>query len=135
MEKRCSYMNEEGKRCGAFKISNSLFCFTHSNDVETVKMRESALQKAAESKRLYLPMDSNGMEVSVPLPKSINLSTSKGIRKAYVSIIKASFCGGLDERKVGTLVYALNGYVNAIDKIELMERIERLEKMVLERNQ
>lgn len=134
MDKRCEFVGEDGRKCKAWKISNSKHCFTHTDDPEIKKMRQEALRKAADSKKLYLPITQGEGEVSLNLPKVIDLEKSKGIRKAYITIIKAAAAGAIDERKLGALVYALNGYINAIDKIDLLERIEALERIANQRS-
>lgn len=124
--KHCEFVSKEGKRCRAYKITDSKYCFTHSDDHEIVAMREEALKKAAESHKLYLPIvDESGNKI-VSLPRFVKLDTEKGIKKAYVVIIKAIAQGLIDERRCGALVYALNGYVNALDKIKLLRQGEEI---------
>jgi len=130
-DKKCEFI-KGGKRCRAYKITNSKYCFTHSDDPKIKVMREKALKKAADSHKLYLPIGQAG-EVSYNLPSFINLDTSKGIKRAYIIIIKAAAQGGIDERRLGALVYALNGYCSALEKLELLEKIERLEKILIKR--
>ena len=125
---RCEF-ERDGKRCKAYKIIASKYCFVHSDDPEILELKQQALKKAGESHKLFFPL-SNGEEGEVlNLPKFVDLGKAKGIKKAYITIIKASAQGLIDEKRLGALTYALNGYVNALDKIELLERIERLEKI------
>ena len=129
MDKRCEF-EKDSKRCNAYKITDSKYCFVHSDDPEVVEMRQQALKKAGESHKLFLPIDnkdSNEVSGSLNLPKFIDLGKAKGIKKAYITIIKASAQGLIDEKRLGALTYALNGYVNALNTIELLERIEALE--------
>lgn len=124
MDKHCEFISKEGKRCRAYKITDSKYCFTHSDDPEIVAMREEALRKAAESHKLYLPISTESKEVTLKLPRFINLNTTKGIKKAYITIIRAAAVGSIDERRLGALTYALNGYVNALDKIQSLKKEE-----------
>lgn len=136
MGKRCEF-EKDGKKCKAYRITDSKYCFVHSDDPQIIEMRQQALKKAGESHKLFLPIenkDNGEVSGSLNLPKFVDLGKAKGIKKAYITIIKASAQGFIDERKLGALTYALNGYVNALDKIELLERIERLEKLTNQRN-
>lgn len=127
VDKHCEYV-KDGKRCKGWKITGSKYCFTHTDDPSIVAMREKALQKASESHKLYIPTEVSSFgEPTLDIPKCVDLTKAKGIKKAYVVLIRAAVRGGIDERKLGALVYALNGYVNAIDKIDLLQRIEKLE--------
>lgn len=131
IDKHCEFVSEGGKRCRAYKITESKYCFTHSDDPKVVIMREEALRKAAESHKLYFPISptENGA-VGLNLPQAIDLNNSKSIKKAYRIIFKAATAGALSERWLGALIYALNGYVNSLEKIELVERVEKLEILV-----
>ena len=131
MDKKCEFIIN-GQRCRAYKITNSKYCFTHSNDPKIMAMREEALKKAADSHKLYLPI-SLDEEVRYNLPSFVNLDTSKGIKRAYIIIIKAAAQGGIDERRLGALVYALNGYCSALERLELLEKLERLERLLIKR--
>lgn len=123
--KRCEFV-KDGKRCGCYKISNSRFCFTHSDDPQIIAMREQALKKAAESHKLYLPVVGETDNGIVNLPRFVKLDTEKGIKKAYIVIIRAIAQGLIDERRCGALIYALNGYVGALDRIKLLREKEEL---------
>lgn len=125
MDKHCEF-EKDGKRCRAYKITNSKYCFTHSDDPEIIAMREEALKKAAESHKLYLPVVGETANEMVSLPRFVRLDKEKGIKKAYIVVIKAIAQGLIDERRGGALVYALNGYVNAIDKIKLLRDEEEI---------
>lgn len=128
VDKHCEF-EKDGKRCRAYKITNSKYCFTHSDDPEIVAMREEALKKAAESHKLYLPIVGESGNGMVSLPCFVKLDTEKGIKKAYIVVIKAIAQGLIDERRGGALVYALNGYVNAVEKIKLFrEKEEQISK-------
>lgn len=129
---RCEF-EKDGKKCKAYKITNSKYCFVHSTDPEIIEMRHQALKKAGESHKLFLPLSRESESDNFNLPKFVDLGKTKGIKKAYITIIKASAQGLIDEKRLGALTYALNGYVNALDKIELLERLERLEKIASER--
>jgi len=124
---RCKF-DKDGKKCKAYQITDSKYCFVHSDNPEILEMRQQALKKAGESHRLFLPI--NNTDSFGVLPKFVDLGKAKGIKKAYITIIKASAMGLIDEKRLGALTYALNGYVNALDKVELLERIEALEKIV-----
>lgn len=131
MDKKCEFI-KNGQRCRAYKITNSKYCFTHSDDPKIMAMREEALKKAADSHKLYLPISQDG-EAILNLPSVVDLGKSKGIKRAYIILIKAAAQGGIDERRLGALVYALNGYCSALEKLELFEKIERLERMLIKR--
>lgn len=128
--KKCESM-KNGKQCGAYRITNSRFCFIHAP--EMVHEREKALEKAAQAREIYLSPAPGGTQITVHLPKKVNLAKSKDIKKAYTSIIKAAFAGLLNNGEVGTLTYALNGYCGQLEKLELLERIEKLEKAIKKR--
>lgn len=124
-DKHCEFVSKNGKRCRAYKITDSQYCFTHTDDPEIVVMREAALKKAAESHKLFFPLKSELQDGAASLPKFVKLDTAKGIKKAYMTIIKAAAQGLMDERRLGALTYALNGYVNALDKIEILTKKEQ----------
>ena len=136
---KCEKMMKTGKRCNAYAVTDTKYCFLHSDDPVMIKKREEALQKASDSKKLFLPITSKAGKVAVAgedssgvslnFPKFVDLSKAKGIKKAYITIIRAAAEGALDVKTLGPLTYALNGYVNAIEKIDLMERIEVLERI------
>lgn len=120
----CEFISSEGKRCRAYKVTGSKYCFTHSDEPEIVAMREEALKKAAESHKLFLPISAESKEVVARLPRFVKLNSIKGIKKAYITIIKAALAGSIDERRLGALTYALNGYVNALEKLESLKKEE-----------
>ena len=130
---RCEF-ERDGKRCKAYKITASKYCFVHSDDPQILEMRQQALKKAGESHKLFLPISSEAESGSLNLPRFVDLGKAKGIKKAYITIIKASAQGLIDEKRLGVLTYALNGMVAALNTIELLERIEKLEKLVHQRN-
>ena len=130
---KCEF-EKNGKRCNAYQITDSKYCFVHSDDPQILKMRQQALKKAGDSHKLFLPSNNDTESSNFNLPRFVDLGKAKGIKKAYITIIKSSAQGLIDEKKLGALTYALNGYVNALDKIELLERIEILEKIVSQRN-
>jgi len=118
-DKRCEFTKENGERCGGYKITDSKYCFTHSDDPKIIEMREKALKKANESHKLYLPV-----KKGTGLPRFIDLGKTKGVKKAYVAVLKAAAQGLIDERKLGALIYGLNGYIGALSKMESMEKVE-----------
>jgi hypothetical protein len=113
-DKRCEQLNSAGEKCGGFKISGSKFCHTHSSQ------EERAAAKVIVDQKLLIPGGS--------VPGWVNLKNSKGIDKAYRLIINAGAKGEMRQAAIGPLVYALKGYIEAIDKITLMERLEKLEQ-------
>lgn len=133
IDKHCEFVSEGGKRCRAYKITNSKYCFTHSDDPKVIIMREEALRKAADSHKLYFPISpvENG-KVGINLPQVTDLS-SKGIKKLYIAIIKAGLLGMIDVKRQGAFTYTLNSLVSAIEKIDLLERIENLERLFKEK--
>jgi len=136
-DKNCQKILNNGKQCGCYKIKNDPFCFTHSENPETISKREEAHKKFSNNARPLYPevLNPKGRRIlEVGLPKKINLNKSRDIRKAYRLIITAAFQGTLDENKAGKLIFALNGYCAQLEKLDLLERIEKLEKLVQQSN-
>ena len=70
---KCEF-ERDGKRCNAYKITDSKHCFVHSDDPEVLEMRQQALQKAGESHKLFFPINTAGEEIgNLSLPKFVDL--------------------------------------------------------------
>lgn len=121
LDKRCTYIHPiTNKPCRAWHMKNHAFCLNHSPLPKAIESREKKLIKSQSVHRMTFVDKAEGYK----LPRFIELHNPRGIKKAYVNVIKACAIGGLDEKRMGALIYALNGYVGALEKLNSLSKAE-----------
>jgi len=126
-KKRCKKELEGGRLCRAFALSDSEYCIAHDSRPEIAKIRKDASKLAGLSQRILFP---EVLEGKLPvITKPINIKKARDIKKAIVRTLQEIRFGRLDIEMGRTLLFGLNILVGCIKQIELLERIEKLEKI------
>lgn len=132
MEKeKCKVRKENGERCKAYALTNSEFCLAHDPRPEIADIRENAAKLAGLSQKILFPEVVEG-ELP-PMLKPINIKKARDIKKAIIRTLQEVRFNKLDIETGRTLLYGFGILVSCISKIEIMEKLERLEKIAKER--
>lgn len=130
-KEKCRQVLNNGKQCRAYALSDSEYCLAHDNRPKIAKIREDAAKAAGLSQKILFP---EVVEGKLPVvTKPINIKKARDIKKAIVRTLQEIRFGGLDIDIGRTLLYGFNVLINCIDKIEILQRIEKLEKVIKER--
>lgn len=123
----CAGKTVRGADCHAYALRDSDLCITHDQRPEIVELRGEMAKTAGMSQKVLFPevIDPN----AAPLPvKPINIKRARDLKKAIVRTLQEVRYGTIDPDLARTLLYGFNVLVNAIDKIEIVKRIEELER-------
>lgn len=127
-KERCNKILAGGKQCRAYALKDSECCIFHDERPEIVQIREEAARLAGLSQKVAFP---EVLQSKLPaLTKPITIRKARDVRKAIVRTLQEIRFGQLELEVGRTMLYGYNVYINCIDKIDLLERIEKLEIMV-----
>lgn len=127
----CKKILEGSNQCRAYALKDSEYCIFHDERPEIAKIREDASKLAGLSQKILFP---KAIEGKLPIiAKPVNIKKARDIKKAIVRTLQEIRFGNLDIEIGRTLLYGLNVLINAIDKIEILQRIEKLEQIAKEK--
>jgi len=131
--KRCEGMNAQGQPCRAYALRDAALCLVHDDRPETIELRKRAAQEAGESQRLTLPDPGTKTPEIVRPSKPLKLIRARDVKRAIAQVLTEIRSGvtSLDEGR--TLLYGLGVQIHAMDKLESVELLEKLERVCRER--
>jgi len=127
--RHCSGTTTKGTPCQAFALADSTCCLVHDPRPSIVQLRADMAKTAGMSQKVLFPKKGELLEGNPPLPvKPINIKRARDVKKAIVRVLQEVRYGRIDPDMARTLLYGFNVLVNAIDKIEIVKRLEELER-------
>ena len=130
-KRKCKHIKDNKEKCKAYALSDSEYCLAHDERPEIAQIRANAGKLAGLSQKILFPEVIQGKLPEIVKP--INIKKARDIKKAIVRTLQEIRFGRLDPDIGRTLLYGFNTLVNCIDKVELLQRIEALEKVVKQR--
>ncbi len=121
MAKNCKKILENGEQCGGYNITDSKFCFSH--DPNSRDLKELAVRKGG------LTVKKNSM-LSLPV---VQIQSKSDVPKLLTTVIAEVREGTIDLKAANTLGYLAGILIKAYELVNMEERIEEIEKVVLER--
>lgn len=121
MTKNCKKIFENGENCGGYSITNSEFCFSH--DPASRDLKDLAIKKGG----LAVKKKTMGQ-----LP-AILLQDKADVPKLITTVINEVRAGEIDLKAANTLGYLAGILIKAYELVNMEERIEEIERVVLER--
>lgn len=117
---QCKYIKNK-KRCGAYAMNDSDFCFSHNPEAKELKQL-AVIKGGKVSKR----------SLGVLLP-AVSIEEKKDVIPFLVSVINELRTGKIDNRKANALAYVGGVLIKAYELAEMEDRLEKIEKVVLEK--
>jgi len=115
--KQCASTKHDGKRCNAWAMENSDFCFTHSP--ETEKQRKEAVSKGGKGNRKnYGPLE------------IIEIKNNRDIVRLISKTINEVRQGLVEVRIANCIFYGSGQLLKALEVAELEERVVRIEEIL-----
>lgn len=123
MTKQCQYTNENGQQCKGFAIENSIYCLSHDPDQKEKRVERSQKGGASES---YLNLDLKLEPISIQ-----NASDVIGVTIQTINELRE---GKLPPKIANTIGYLLGITLKAFEQADLKNRVEVIERVILERS-
>ena len=130
---KCKHIKDNEEKCKAYTLSDSEYCLAHDNRKEIVEIRKNAAKLAGMSQKIIFPSNTEVLTKLPVVTKPINIKKARDIKKAIVRTLQETRFGNIEVDTARTLLYGFNVLINCIDKIEILQRIEHLEKIVREK--
>lgn len=125
-KQKCQHKREDGTICKAYALSDSELCLAHDRRPKIAKIREEASKTAGLSQKILFPEVIEGKLPEIVRP--INIKRARDIKKAIVRTLQEIRFGKLDIEIGRTLLYGFNTLVHCIKEVDLLQRVEALEK-------
>ncbi len=120
MKPKCKFIKSNGKRCGAWAMTDSDFCFTH--DPNKKEERALAISKGGKSpKKNYNPLP------------PVELSDNKSVANLLAQTINEVRAGEIDLRVANCIGYLSGHLIKALEISDIEKRVEEIEKIIQER--
>jgi len=119
---QCKFTKEDSLQCQANSITNSDYCFSHNPDYAVAK-REAVIKGGLAPKRILL---NNEDEIVLVTAADAKLFLSRVINGVWQGSIPAT-------PVANTLGFLVRCFLDAHDKSEIEERLEKIEEIVEER--
>ncbi len=123
MANLCEFIKEDGEQCGAYAVTDSNYCVSHEPAMREVKL--AAVRKGGASES-YQKLD---LALS-----QLTINNSSDVVKATVQTINELRAGTLPPKVANTIGYLLGIALKAFDQADLTNRVEVIERVILERS-
>ena len=119
----CEFIKEDGEQCGAYAVANSNYCVSHDPTMREVKL--DAVKKGGSSEN-YRKLD---LELS-----PLTIKNSSDVVTATVQTINELRAGTLPPKIANTIGYLLGIALKAFEQSDLTNKLEVIERVILERS-
>lgn len=116
---RCEFIKPNGEQCRADAMNNSRFCFSHNP--ETKEAKKEAVKRGGLAKKNRLNL----------LP--VKIKTIKDVISLLEDTVNRLRGGEVEPRLANAVGYLAGHMIKGLEKSDLEERLEKLEKAVLNR--
>lgn len=124
MAEKCKEKKSGGKRCGAWAMKGSSYCFSHNP--ETVEQHREATRAGGKVGKSITP----GTDAD-----TLRIGTSEELLTATVQTINEVRRGEIDAKTANCLGYLFNVAGKALEAVELRREIDEVRRLVERRNQ
>lgn len=122
MNNQCQFIKKNGKRCEAFTIKNSNYCFSHNPDLKKEKML--AVKKGGLAKKRFL----------LNYQDKVVLETAKDAKNFLALVINEVWQGKIPSTPVAsTLGFLVRCFLDAFEKSEIETKISDIERKIEEK--
>lgn len=122
--KQCKFMKLNGRQCEAWSMVKSDYCFAHNPDVKEIRQLAVSNGGSQKLKRLNKPL---------PMIEVKDITSVKNLLEDSINRVRS---GEMDVRIANTLGFLSNHFLSALrleKDWELEDRLEKIEKLVLEK--
>lgn len=123
MANLCEFIKGDGEQCGAYAVNGSGFCVSHDPTMREVKL--DAVKKGGASEGYQ--------KLNLELPP-LTINNSSDVVKATVQTINELRAGTLPPKIANTIGYLLGIALKAFDQSDLTNKLEVIERVILERS-
>lgn len=118
--KQCNFSKSNGERCKAWAMADCEFCFTHNPETRADKL-EAVIKGGKAPKKNYRPL---------PVIRINNTNDVVGLLATTINEVR----GGIIDIRVANCIGYLAGHlVRAMELSSLENRMEEIEKIVMEK--
>lgn len=121
-KKKCRFIKPDGTKCEAWAMSNSEFCYLHNPEISNEEKREIQSRGG----------QANKIKVLEPLPP-IEIKKGEDVIFLLEDTINKVRAGEMDLRVANCIGYLAGHLLRAIETTKLEDRIETIERAILER--
>jgi len=114
----CKFIKQDGSQCKAKALSNSKYCFFHSQESE--RARKKAQSKGGKN---------NKIRVRKPL-KAIQIKETEDVVRLLASTIKDVRAGDLEVKIANCIGYLSGHLIKAFEASDLERRMEAIENYI-----
>ena len=120
-DKHCTYILDNGQRCGAWAMTDNAYCFSH--DPGNIDKRLLASSKGGLAR---------SVKVNVPL-EVIPIATPKDVVILLASTINEVREGRIDLRAANTIGYLATALIKALEVAEIEAKVKAVSAILLSR--
>ena len=121
---KCEFIKPDGQKCEAYAVKGSKFCYFHNPDISDEEKRE-AQSNGGKTKALTL---------KEPLPELALIKPDDAVLLIADTISRVR-AGALDIRTANCLGFLSDKLLKAFEVSRLNDRVEIIERVVLEKRQ
>lgn len=123
MAKQCEYTNENGQQCGGYAIDGSIYCLSHDPNQKNKRIERSQKGGSSETyQKLDLKLE------------PMTIKNASDIIGATVQTVNELREGKLPPKMASTIGYLLGIALKAFEQADLKNRVEVIERVILERS-
>ncbi len=123
MTQHCTYIKENGELCGAYAVHGSMFCLNHEPTMQETK--RAAVQKGGQATSY------DTLALALPPLTIVNASD---VVSAAIQTINEVRAGNLPPKVASTIGYLLGVALKGFEQSELQNRVQTIERVILERS-
>lgn len=121
-KKKCQFIKQDGTNCEAWAMQDSIYCFLHNPDISDEEKREIQSRGG----------QANKIKVLEPLPP-IKINQGRDIVLLLEDAINKVRAGEIDLKVANCIGYLAGHLIKAFEVAELQNRVDTIERLVLER--
>jgi hypothetical protein len=123
MANRCEYIKDDGQQCGGFAVDGSVYCINHEPEMKETKL-EAVRKGGASENHQYLDIK------LCPL----SIKRSSDVVEAVIQTINELREGKMSPKAASTIGYLLGIALKAFEQTDLTNRVQVIERVILERS-
>ena len=123
MAQQCEFIKEDNQQCGGYAVDDSIYCINHEPTMKETKLNAVRKGGASES---YQTLNLN--------LNPLTIKNSSDVIGAVLQTINELREGKLPPKAASTIGYLLGIALKAFEQADLKNRVEMVEKVILERS-
>lgn len=123
MAQQCEYIKENGQQCGGYAVNDSAYCISHEPNMHEEKLE--AVRKGGSSES-YQKLD---LKLN-----PLTIQNSFDVIGAVIQTVNELRAGKIPPKMASTIGYLLGIALKAFEQADLKNRVEVIERVILERS-